>query len=284
MSRMPDGGASVPDTLSADEFRRVTELLYRWTGMIFRPNKRYYIERRVADRVRRSGLPDMRAYLALLAINPAEREALVNACTVNETYFFREDYHLAALSERMLPEIVRDRRPGDLVRIWSLPCSTGEEAYSIAIWLLENWRLVDAYNIEIVGSDIDTRAIEQAREGCYGRRSLSRLDPSVVETYFEPERNNRRKIIDDLRESVCFTAANIVDGDSVARQGAFDIIFCRNLLIYFDDASRATAATNLFGALRSGGYLCLGHSESMARIDDRFSFVRFADTIVYRKP
>ena len=164
-----------------------------------------------------------------------------------------------------------------------MPCSTGEEAYSIAIWLLENWPMVDAYNVEIVGSDIDTHALAQAREGRYAARALARLPARIVESYFEAERGHRRKIIDDLRESVRFAAANIIDRGTLVGLGKFDVILCRNLLIYFDDASRLQAATNLHESLRDGGFLCLGHSESMTRITDTFVMARLQDAIVYRR-
>jgi chemotaxis protein methyltransferase CheR len=106
----------------------------------------------------------------------------------------------------------------------------------------------------------------------------------VRQAYFEPEQRHHRKIIDDLRESVRFTAANLVDPASVAAQGKFDVVLCRNLLIYFDDDSRRMATDNIFDCLNPGGYLCLGHSESMARISDRFTLARLDDAIVYRKP
>lgn len=270
--------------LSDAEIARVGALLYRWTGMIFGANKRYYIERRIGAGMARSGMADATRYLDFVATNPAEREALTNAFTINETYFYREDHQFAALAREILPELIRTRRPGDLIRIWSMPCATGEEAYSIAIWLLENWALVDAYHIEIVGSDLDTAALDQARAGRYAARALARLPEDVVERYFEPERGHRRKIIDDLRESVRFIPANIVDRTTLAGLGRFDVILCRNLLIYFDDESRALAASNLFDSLNSGGFVCLGHSESMARITDRFTMARLEDAIVYRKP
>lgn len=270
--------------LTAEELRALTALLYRHTGMTFGESKRYYIERRLADRMKRSGAGDARAYLRRVESDGDERQALINAFTINETYFFREDHQFKALSDQILPEIVRTKKPGDLVRIWSLPCSTGDEAYSIAIWLLEHWPLVDAYNVEIVGSDIDTAMIAAAKEGRYAARALNRLSPELVERYFEPEHRHQRKIIDDLRESVTFTVANLIDPVSAAAQGRFDVILCRNLLIYFDDASRKIAADTLFDRLHAGGFLCLGHSESMARISDRFDFVRLDDAIVYRRP
>jgi len=212
-----------------------------------------------------------------------EAEHFINSFTVNETYFYREDNQLRCLSRSLLPEIVRDRGPGDLVRLWSVPCSTGEEPYSLAIWLLENWALVDAYNIEIVGSDIDTRVLAEAAVACYGERALSRLPPDLVGRYFEAN-GGRQQIIKDLRESVKFTEVNLMDATAMARQGRFDVIFCRNVLIYFDDASRLAASHNLFTSLNRGGFICLGHSESMARISDSFLVRRFDDAIVYQRP
>lgn len=269
--------------MTPDELNAVTALVYRLTGMRFGENKHYYVERRLAERMDVTGARDVAAYLALAA-RGAEAEQLINIFTVNETYFYREEHQLAALSGAILPEIVRTRQPGDLVRIWSVPCSTGEEAYSIAIWLLENWRLVDAYHIEIVGCDIDTAALARAREAVYGTRALARLPDGVRQAYFEPETPRGRKLIDDLRESVRFGPVNLVDAQSVASHGRFDVILCRNLLIYFDEQSRAAAAQNLYEALHPGGFLCLGHSESMARISDRLTLTRLDDAIVYRKP
>jgi chemotaxis protein methyltransferase CheR len=271
--------------LTAEELKRVCQLLYSRTGMIFNEQKRYYIERRIKDRVQKLGLNSVASYLRVIVAQPGEMEALVNAFTINETYFYREETQLAALGRSLLPQVVNNRRPGDLVRIWSLPCASGEEPYSIAIWLLENWPLVDAWHIEIVGSDIDTDALARARAGRYGERALARLPADIRERYFRAESGQQRdrEIIDDLKESVLFTQVNLIDPASVAAERPFDVIFCRNLLIYFDDAARQVAAANLFNRLTPGGFLCVSHTESMARIDDRFEMVRFDDAIVYRR-
>lgn len=284
MSKRPRASDRADRTLSADDIRRLCEFLYRRTGMIFGESKRYYIERRVAERIAATGVRSFPAYFAHVEIDDGEVEQLINIFTVNETYFYREEHQLQCLSRTLLPSIVQQRKPGDLVRIWSVPCSTGEEPYSIAIWLLENWPIVDAYHIEIVGSDIDTQVLQEAQTGDYGDRALSRLPPDVVERYFEPPRDGHRRIIEDLRESVKFTVANLVDPASVAAQGGFDIVFCRNVLIYFDDASRLLAANNLYDSLHPGGYICLGHTESMSRISKRFDLRRFEDAIVYQRP
>ena len=270
--------------LTAEQLERVSRILYDRTGMVFGESKRYYIERRVGDRMAKAGAVEVAPYLAALPFDQPEMDALISAFTINETYFYREEAQLRALSRDILPRIVADRRPGDLVRIWSMPCSTGDEPYSIAIWLLENWPMVDAWNIEIVASDLDAAALEQARRGRYGERALARLPDDVRERYFGPVQGHVREIVDDLKESIQLSDANLIDARSMAAQGRFDVIFCRNLLIYFDDAAREVAARNLYESLNPGGFLCLGHTESMARISDRFELVRLADAIVYRRP
>jgi chemotaxis protein methyltransferase CheR len=277
------GGQTAPLLITADELRKFCDYLYRHTGIAYGENKRFYIERRIADRMKEVGSVTFSAYMALLRAGGREAEFLINSFTVNETYFYREDNQLRCLSRSLLPEIVSRRRPGDLVRIWSIPCSTGEEPYSIAIWLLENWGMVDAYNIEIIGSDIDTRVLAAAALGEYGERALSRLPSKLIERYFVLTAPGQWEIINDLRESVKFTQANLVDAAAMATQGQFDIVFCRNVLIYFDDASRLAGSHNLFEALAPGGFICLGHSESMARISDRFDLRRFEDAIVYQR-
>lgn len=277
------GAASEEASLSPRDLTRLCEYLYRETGMMFGENKRYYIERRTAERMVATGVRPFPAYLAYLRATPGEREILINAFTVNETYFYREEHQFRCLSRSLLPEIAKTRGPGDKIRIWSAPCSSGEEAYSIAIWLLENWPMVDAFNVEIVGSDIDTRMLAEAAAGDYGERALARLPESVKASYFEAPHDDRRRIIKDLRESVNFTPVNLIDESAVAPFGKFDVIFCRNLLIYFDDASRRASSGNLYEALNPGGYICLGHSESMSRIDPRFKTRRFPDAIVYQR-
>ena len=280
----PASGKTPTSFLNAEDLRRFCDFLYKRTGILYGESKRFYIERRLADRMQSIGTDSFSAYMAVVRVGGPETEQLINSFTVNETYYYREDSQLRCLSRSLLPDVVSTRRPGDLVRIWSVPCSTGEEPYSIAIWLLENWELVDVYNIEIVGSDIDTQVLREATLGEYGERSLSRLPPDVVKRYFQTVRDGRWQIINDLRESVKFTQANLVDPVTTAAQGRFDIIFCRNVLIYFDDASRLAASHNLFQALNPGAYICLGHSESMSRISDRFDVRRFEDAIVYQRP
>jgi chemotaxis protein methyltransferase CheR len=271
--------------VSSEELSRLSDFLYRRTGMVFSESKRYYVERRVTERMGATGATSFASYFARLRADlNGEIEQFVNAFTVNETYFYREDHQLRCLTANLLGERVARQRPGDALRIWSAPCSTGEEPYSIAIWLLEMWGEVDAHDIEIVGSDIDTRALRAAEAGVYGKRALMRLAPDVVERYFTRLDEDRWRILDDLRQSVRFSAVNLVEPAETRSQGQFDVIFCRNVLIYFDDASRRLAAENLFEALAPGGFICLGHTESMSRISPLFDVRRFDDAIVYQRP
>jgi chemotaxis protein methyltransferase CheR len=271
--------------VSQDEIRRLCDFIYRRTGMSFSEDKRYYIDRRLLERMAATGSMSFQSYFATLRADAdREIEYLINAFTVNETYFYREDHQLRCMTSDLLGKILDRKTSSDPIRLWSIPCSTGEEPYSVAIWLMENWKEVDRHNIEIVGSDIDTRALKAAMEGIYGNRALMRLPPSVVGRYFEKIGDDGYRIDEGLRNSIQFTAANLSDPADTRRFGKFDIIFCRNVLIYFDDASRRIAAENLYDCLHPGGYICLGHSETMSRISSLFGVCRFSDAIVYQRP
>lgn len=279
-------GSSQPAVVTDEEFARFCEFIYRRTGLSYGEAKRYFIDRRILERVERSGVSSVQSYLALLRFDSTGRELeeIVNSLTVNETYFWREEYQFACLANSILPEVVRGKRRGEPVRIWSLPCSTGEEPYSIAIWLLENWADVDQYDVEIIASDIDTQVLSAARQGLYDARSVQRLPKWVLDRYFERPSSDRWQIVDSLRNSIEFTRINASDRAQMACMTDIDVIFCRNMLIYFDDVSRREVADSMYSSLRPSGFVCLGHSESMSRISPLFAVRRFTDAIVYQRP
>jgi len=282
--------ATSPPAISSTEFGAFQALFYERTGIVFGDAKRYFVDRRVEERIARSGAGSMDAYMRSLRHLPAqsgEWESLVNALTVNETYFDREDYQFRCLVASILPEIVAPRvgRVARPIRIWSLPCSTGEEPYSLAIRLLEDWAEVDAHDVEITASDIDTNVLERARAGLYEARAVQNLSDAVKRRYFTRTAGGAWQLVDALRHSVRFVPVNLIDrGQMRPFRGMFDVIFCRNLLIYFDDRSRARAAEELYEALAPGGFICLGHSESMTRMSSLFTIRKFPDAIVYQKP
>jgi chemotaxis protein methyltransferase CheR len=268
-----------------DDVRRLCNFLYRKTGMMFAQEKRYYIDRRLAERMIATGSSSFSVYFATLRADAEnEIEHLINSFTVNETYFYREEYQFRCLTSTLLEVIAPKKRPGEPIRIWSVPCSTGEEPYSIAIWLLENWERVDKYDIEIIGSDVDTGVLRRAEAGIYGARALMRLPKDLIGRYFEKLDDDRYRIDPALSSTIQFTRVNLVDPAQTRLHRNFDVIFCRNILMYFDDASRRLAAENLYDSLVPGGFICLGHTESMSRISSLFDACRFADVMVYRRP
>jgi chemotaxis protein methyltransferase CheR len=269
--------------ISDEERRRFCDYFYRQTGMSFVENKPYYVDKRLEERMAATRTRDFAAYLALLRGGGEEVQRLISLFTVNETYFYREDYQFTCLTADLLPSLLPGRG-GRPIRLWSVPCSTGEEPYSLAIWLLENFAEVDEHEVEIVGSDIDEAALATAAAGLFGARALQRMPRALIDRYFVPVADGAWRIIDGLRRSIALTRVNLVDRSGLAEHRGYDVVFCRNLLIYFDDASRRVAAENLFEALAPGGYLCMGHSESMSRISSLFLVRRFRDAIVYQKP
>lgn len=270
--------------LLLSEFHDLRELLYRETGISFEVSKHEYLGRRVRERIVASAAPSFRDYLHRLRTEEsrAELQQLINLVTVNESYFFREEYQLRCLVRSILAEVA-PRRAGSL-RLWSIPCANGEEPYSLAIYLLEHWPQVDAYDIQILASDIDTQALRRAEQGLYSARAVEQLPRPYLQKYFRPVDGGQFQICPELRRSVEFTRLNLSDPAQVARYRDMDVIFCRNLLIYFDDESRLSAANALYQALSPGGFVCLGHSETMSRISSAFVLRRFPDAIVYQRP
>lgn len=263
------------------------DVFYRKTGISIDASRRYFIDRRLEERIAATQCASLREYLALVRFqhDGAEMQALINAMTVNETYFLREDYQLTCLTRRMLGEVAERKDPRrDRIRIWSIPCSTGEEPYSIAIAILEDWPRASEFEIEIIASDIDSRALAQAREGIYGARALHRVPARLRSAYFTQTGAETWQVIADLRESIDFSLVNVSSSVEMARMRGIDVIFCRNLLIYFDDLSRRRTAEMFFDALNPGGFIALGHSESMSRISSLFVPRKFPEALVHQRP
>lgn len=272
--------------ITDQEYAKFCEFFYRKTGIFFQENKKYFVERRLVERIEKTGSETFRTYFSLVRFQASgeELQVLVNLMTVNETYFFREDYQLEALVKGMLPLLVEGRSRRDPVRIWSMPCSTGEEPYSIAMHILENWDQADEWDIEIHASDIDTDVLREARQGVYGVRSLQRVSKALLAKYFTRRGEDSYQIIDELRDSIDFSQVNIVNMLQTSRFRNIDVVFCRNLLIYFDDVARRETVEMLYETLSPGGFICLGHSESMSRMTSLFTPRKFRDAIVYQKP
>jgi chemotaxis protein methyltransferase CheR len=272
--------------ITEPDFQKFAEFFHRKTGIHFEASKRYFVDKRLIERIEATGAESFRAWFVALRFEAdgAEMQHLVNAMTVNETYFFREAYQFDCLVNSILNEVAARKPPGSRIRIWSIPSSTGEEPYSIAIYLLERWAAISRYDVEILSSDIDTKVLQAAQRGVYSERSVGQLPPAYLKKYFTPHGDREWRISRELVDAVEFSRVNLSEPADTRRFRDIDVIFCRNLLIYFDDLSRRVAAEAMYDALNPGGFICLGHSESMSRISSLYTVRRFPDAMVYQRP
>jgi chemotaxis protein methyltransferase CheR len=270
--------------ITEDDFQKFREFFYRKTGINFESSKRYFVDKRLVERINATRNTDFRSYFSMLRFQASGEEVqlLTNLMTVNETYFLREEYQFECLVNSILPDIVQRKTDTSAIRIWCIPSSSGEEPYSIALYLMERWAGIAKWDVEIISSDIDTGILHKARVGRYSLRSVQHLPPAWLAKYFKRS-GDEFQISDDVREAVEFTRVNLAEPADTRPYRNFDVIFCRNLLIYFDDASRKSAAETFYDALKPGGYICLGHSESMSRISSLYKVRKFPEAIVYQK-
>lgn len=271
--------------IDSEEFCKFREYFYRKTGINFESTKRYFVDKRLVERIEATGSETFRSYFAMMRFQASgeELQLLTNLMTVNETYFMREEYQFQCMVDSILPNIIKLKTDKEPVRIWSIPSSSGEEPYSIAIYLLERWPGIKTWDVEIISSDIDTSMIQKARAGRFSIRSVQFMPALWLRKYFKRV-DDDYQICDDIRQAVEFTRVNLTELNDTRAYRNFDIIFCRNLLIYFDDVSRKTASETFFDALNPGGFICLGHSESMSRMSSLYNVRKFTEAIVYQKP
>jgi len=271
-------------TITDDDFQKFREYFYRKTGINFEPTKRYFVDKRLVERIEATGNSDFRSYFVMLRFQASgdEVQQLTNLMTVNETYFLREEYQFQCLVNSILPELVKRKTDSGPIRIWCIPSSSGEEPYTIALYLMERWAGIAKWDVEIISSDIDTGILHKARLGRYSTRSVQHVPAAWLSKYFV-RHGDEYQMCEDLRQAVEFTRVNLAEPADTRPYRNFDVIFCRNLLIYFDDVSRKSAAETFYDALKPGGFICLGHSESMSRISSLYKVRKFPEAIVYQK-
>jgi chemotaxis protein methyltransferase CheR len=272
-----------PIALPPDVFKLLRDMLYDHCGVWLDDQSTYFVEGRLQETLRRRGFSsfkDLYYHLKYDANRAEEFSAIVDLLTIHETYFFREDHQLHALVGEILPEVIKQRQDRTL-RIWSAGCSTGEEAYSIAMVLAERPELVD-WRVEIVGSDISQRVLESARRGVYPASAFRTTPREVQNKYFHQEEAGYR-IKDSIKRMVSFFSFNLADADRAVLLPRMDVIFCRNVIIYFDLPVKKRVMEMLWKRLRGGGYLLLGHSESLMNITTAFNLCHLRHDIVYQK-
>ncbi len=271
--------------LPEDVFRLVRDIIKDYCGLYFDDASRYLLEKRLSRRIRNHHLNDFRDYYRFIRYDTrAEEElsAIMDVLTVNETYFFREQNQLRAFSEEIIEELKVANRGRRTLRIWSAGCSTGEEPYTIAM-LMQEKNAFNGWDIEIHGSDINQRVLQTARRGVYRKNSFRTTEPYFLKKYFVEEDSSYR-ITDAVKKFVNFSYLNLLDPCKTKFLGKMDVVFCRNVLIYFDNASRRRVIDNFYDRLVDGGYLLLGHAESLINISTAFTLKHFKHDMVYQKP
>ncbi len=273
--------------LSTEDFFKLRNLIYDKAGIFFEPRKIYFVKKRVEKRLEMLQLGSVPDYIHRLTYQDRdgrELQTLLNALTTNETYFFRETNQLDAFAKYNLPERLSEKkRNGDFnLRIWSAGCSSGEEPFTLAMILNESVENLRLWNIQILATDIDTVVLEKAQEGLYDERSIRNISPEILRKYFLVSADGFR-IRANIKDMVTFLHLNLYDHQAVSRIRKVDFLFCRNVLIYFDDASRKAVVADFYDALSDGGFIYLGHSEALTRIHSAFEIRRAGGFIVHQK-
>ncbi|HKJ05076.1 MAG TPA: protein-glutamate O-methyltransferase CheR [Geopsychrobacteraceae bacterium] len=273
-----------------EEFHLLRDFVYQYCGLHFDLDSKYLLEKRLNKRLTQHRLSSFRDYYYLLRYSrdkDQELAAVIDLLTTNETYFFREDFQLKTFTDEIIPEVCEEKRQrGERsLRIWSAGCSSGEEPYTIAMLLMERPELV-AWNINVIGTDISQDVLSKARHGVYGSNSFRATDDYFLSKYFNPcpEEEKKWKIDDRVKQRVSISHLNLFDSRRVSLLGQVDLIFCRNVIIYFDLESKRMVISNLHDRLVSGGFLLLGHSESLMNISTDFQLRHFVNDMVYQRP
>jgi len=267
------------------EFRMLRDLIHGHAGLYFRDDLQYLVERRLGARVRALGLDGFAAYHRFLRFDPnasAELEVAAEALTTNETYFFREPAQLRSFADEVLPALARARAGDRRLRVWSAGCSSGEEAYTVAI-LLRASGLFAGWDLGVLGTDIARKVLATARAGVYGSHAFRGVDAEAMIRWFQP-RGEKWTVDDAVRRIVSFGHLNLLDDAAVALVEPVDCIFCRNVLIYFDPPARRQVLRGFLRALRPGGWLLLGHAESLVNLTADFEMVQLEGDLAYRRP
>jgi len=280
--------ASNKITLSTTSFEAWRAYIYDLCGIYFQDNKKYLLESRLLKRITHLKLTSFEDYLKFVKFNPqarTEKKYLYEAITINETFFFRNQPQLDALTSKIFTETIEKKRKlgKKKIRIWSAASSSGEEAYSVAMviadMIMPKFRDIE---FEIVGTDINEDVLDRARKGVYKEYAIRNTPAFFLKKYFTKEGVNYI-INPKLKSMVTFSYLNLADDLKMRNMVNFDIIFCANVLIYFDAKSKVKVVSHLYNSLNRGGYFFIGYAETLHGISKAFKLESFPKTISYKK-
>ena len=271
--------------ISDYQLRKLRNYLNGEIGIFVEDSKMQSIyKRKIIKLLKEKGYSDFEDFYKDLILKRSSvlRQDLINVFMVNETYFFREKYQFDTLINYVLPELDTLRPKNEVINILCAPVSTGEELYSIAIMLMEEGTLIKKRDFMLLGIDIDSDAIAKAKEGIYSERSVHKLPSEIIEKYFV-KIGNKYRVKDFLKKAVNFKIVNVMDKYQMKKLGMFDVIFSRNMLIYFDEKSKREVIATFYSILKNNGYLFLGHAERVPSDITLFKSLKLGESFVYKK-
>lgn len=265
--------------LTESQFCKFRDHIYNASGIHFSSSNRTILESRLKERLRKSGIPDIENYYKQITTNEGEMKTLLDTVTTNLTRFFRNTAHFNAFEHYVIPELVKYKMTvgQSKIKIWSAGCSTGEEPYSIAIVLKDI--LPPGFTYDITASDLSLKCLMTAKEGFYSDQKVNGVSKKYLQRYFE-KKPTGYLVSEDIKKSVKFDYHNL-KADSGQRN--LDIIFCRNVIIYFDEAAQNNVINKFYQSMNNHAYLFIGHSESLFGMDTKFEFLKTDFATMYRK-
>lgn len=274
--------------IEESEFRNLRDFIYEQCGIYIADNRKYLLENRLANRLKKLSLKNFSEYFYYLQYDSgraAELNKLFEVITTNETSFYRNPPQLKVFQENILSAVIREQRDNGnkSLRIWSAGCSTGEEPYTLAMIILEVLGSeASAWDIVISANDLSERVLQSARRGIYSDYSLRTTPPEIIKRYFNKV-DDGFEVKDQVRKMVSFGQINLKDKNQLKAVSRSEIVFCRNVIIYFDDEMKKQVISAFYDNLKPGGYLIIGHSESLHNISRAFKPIHYPGAIIYQK-
>ena len=278
------------EDLKDPAYLKIRDIIYQVSGIYQPAEKLYLLASRCARRmsvVKANTPAEYLEHLTIRGNREGELRLLLNEITIGETYMFRSPPQLEALRNVILPQILVAKTAMGFKRLhlWSAGCSTGEEPHTLAMFLLEeSEKLLAGWTFDILATDLNDNSLTAAKAGIYGEYALRSTTELLRKKYFKPYDQNRLQVTDQLKSLIRYERVNLNDDSKMTFLKGMDLIFCCNVLIYFDLASKRKVMQHFYSNLVPGGYLFLGHAESLYQVDDRFHLVHFPGTIGYWKP
>jgi len=271
-------------------YRQIRDLVYKVSGIFKAEEKLYLLADGCGRRMKQVAVRTPREYWDHLTAHPnreAELRQLLNEITIGETCLFRSQPQIDALRKVILPELVTEKTKQitKRLRIWSAGCSTGEEPYTLAMSMMEESdKLLKGWTVEILATDLNDRSVETAKAGIYGDYAVRNTTDYFKRKYFTAVDDKKLQVRPEVKKLITFSRLNLQDDSKMLFMKGMDLIFCCNVLIYFDGTSKAKVVDHFYSNLNFGGYFFLGTSESLMKLNDKFHLVHFPGTIAYWKP